>query len=196
MIGECSILFFKDLLSYSITLKSVLLLHPANVLIFQPSQSDPTKLYVAIGEKLASMTKLAVTSDRKAFNPAAGRELVQTLGITDEGDGNILSLLEGPGDYFINSAIAALFDFISTSEGITFKSKSVCFKQVAVDGTMMIDYQTARCLELVKNNTSTKSNESLLGILNQCSTKMGTRLVTFIFSRTVVVPDLFFFHDS
>ena len=152
-------------------------MHPGNVLIFQPSETDPTKLFVAIGDRLAAMTNLTVTTDRKAYNPDLGRELVHSLSIADEGDGSILSLLEGPGNYFVNSAIAALFDFISSSTGISFKQKSVCFRQVAVDGTMMIDYQTARCLELVQNNSNAKSNESLFGILNQCSTKMGVRLL-------------------
>jgi DNA mismatch repair protein MSH4 len=150
-------------------------LHPGQIVLFQPD-ANPTKMFVAIGDKLSDMTTLTITSDRRAFNSNVGRDLVNYLAI-HQAEGGIMSLLEGPGHYFVFSAIAALFDFISTTSDISFKEKSVFFKKLSIDGRMMIDYQTTRCLELVENNKNNKSSESLFGILNHCSTKMGSRLL-------------------
>lgn len=131
-------------------------------------------MFVAIGEQLSDLTNLNISHDRKAFNQNTGREIVETLGIKQV-EGGILSLLEGPASYYVFTAIAALFDHIMSTSGISFKERSIMFKQLPVDGTMMIDFQTARCLELVENSNNSKSSESLFGTLNHCATKMGSR---------------------
>lgn len=42
---------------------------------------------------------------------------------------------------------------------------------------MMIDISAIQCLEVIQNSHSTKSKDSLYGLLNNCATAMGNRML-------------------
>jgi DNA mismatch repair ATPase MutS len=65
--------------------------------------------------------------------------------------------------YYALSAACALFKYAEASLNIRFAAGSLRIRYVPVEGTMMIDPDTARNLELVGNMTHKKSSHSLFG---------------------------------
>jgi len=65
--------------------------------------------------------------------------------------------------YYALSSACALFKFAESQMNVRFAPGSlrICYR--AVEGTMMIDPDTVKNLELVKNITSHKSNHTLFG---------------------------------
>ena len=71
-------------------------------------------------------------------------------------------LTTGPR-YYALSAASALFKHAEAKLNIRFAAASLRIRYVQVEGTMMIDPETARNLELVENMTSKRSPHSLFG---------------------------------
>ena len=67
--------------------------------------------------------------------------------------------------YYALSAACALFKYAEAQMNTRFAPASLRIKYIAVEGTMMIDPDTARNLELVDNMTHKKSTHSLFGLL-------------------------------
>jgi DNA mismatch repair protein MSH4 len=65
--------------------------------------------------------------------------------------------------YYALSAVCALFKHAETKLNTRFASASLRIRYVPVEGTMMIDPDTARNLELVGNMSHKKSSHSLFG---------------------------------
>ena len=65
--------------------------------------------------------------------------------------------------YYCLSAACALFKHVEAHLNTHFAAGSLRIKYAAVDGTMLIDPDTARNLELVGNMAHRKSNHSLFG---------------------------------
>lgn len=95
--------------------------------------------------------------------------------------------------YYALSAASALFKYAETKMNIRFAACSLMIRYVQVEGTMMIDPETARNLELANNTMFKRSSHSLFGcdhifssrqiylisssILNYTFTAMGARLL-------------------
>lgn len=60
---------------------------------------------------------------------------------------------------------------------ITFAPHSLRLRYQPSDDTMMIDISAIQCLEIVQNSHSSKSKDSLFGLLNHCATPMGKRML-------------------
>lgn len=60
---------------------------------------------------------------------------------------------------------------------ITFAAHSLRLRYQPSDDTMMIDISAIQCLEIIQNNHSSKSKNSLFGLLNQTVTPMGERML-------------------
>ncbi|KAJ7452111.1 DNA mismatch repair protein MutS [Mycena galericulata] len=84
---------------------------------------------------------------------------------------------ETGGPYYALSAVCALFKHAETKLNTRFASGSLRIRYVPVEGTMMIDPDTARNLELVGNMSHKKSSHSLFGTLNHTYTAMASRLL-------------------
>jgi DNA mismatch repair protein MSH4 len=67
--------------------------------------------------------------------------------------------------YYALSAACALFKYVDAQMNTRFAPASLRIKYIPVDGTMMIDPDTARNLELVTNMTHKKSTHSLFGFI-------------------------------
>ena len=65
--------------------------------------------------------------------------------------------------YYALSAACALFKYAEAQMNTRFAAASLRIKYIPVDGTMMIDTDTARNLELVGNKIHQKSTHSLFG---------------------------------
>ncbi|GAA5887912.1 hypothetical protein JCM6882_000800 [Rhodosporidiobolus microsporus] len=79
--------------------------------------------------------------------------------------------------YYALSAAAALFKYLETAHGMVFPPRSVKIRYASLEGTCLIDVESAKNLELVANLLNTNSKQHLLGLLNKCYTPMGTRLL-------------------
>ncbi|KXN88409.1 hypothetical protein AN958_07315 [Leucoagaricus sp. SymC.cos] len=112
---------------------------------------------------------------RKYWNDAGGLEFVMQLCVED--DERAATIVAASNKYYTLSAACALFKYAEAQMNVRFAASSLKIRYRAVDGTMMIDPETAKNLELVKNISSRKSNHTLFGTLNYTSTAMGTRLL-------------------
>ncbi|SPO31807.1 related to meiosis-specific MutS homolog [Ustilago trichophora] len=74
--------------------------------------------------------------------------------------------------FFLLSAVAGLFDYYTHHFNRVFTPKSLRIRFVVPDGI-----NTAHDLELVRNLIDPKSKDSLYGLLDQCASPMGKRLL-------------------
>jgi len=82
--------------------------------------------------------------------------------------------------YYALSAASALFKYAEARLNTRFAAGSLRIRYVPVDGTMMIDPDTARNLELVGNMTYKKSVHSLFGYCNYLDyTCIGVLMLCF-----------------
>ncbi|KAF9261928.1 hypothetical protein L218DRAFT_980745 [Marasmius fiardii PR-910] len=115
------------------------------------------------------------TIPRKYWNEETGLEFIQQLCIDDEERaGTILAV---SSKYYALSASSALFKYAEFRLNTRFASESLRIRYIPVDGTMMIDPESAKNLELIQNLVYKKSVHSLFGALNHAYTPMGLRLL-------------------
>lgn len=95
--------------------------------------------------------------------------------------------------YYALSAASAVFKYVETTLNTQFASGSLRIRFIPVEGTMMIDPNTVRNLEIADNMGNARSPHSLfgyeslppvvesysfpLGVQNHCSTPMARRLL-------------------
>ncbi|GJN90862.1 hypothetical protein Rhopal_003876-T1 [Rhodotorula paludigena] len=77
--------------------------------------------------------------------------------------------------WYALSASSALFKWLETAQSLVFPPKSLRIRYTPVEGTCLIDSESAKNLELVANLLNKNSKQHLLGMLNKCFTPMGTR---------------------
>ncbi|KAJ4485332.1 muts domain V-domain-containing protein [Lentinula aciculospora] len=112
---------------------------------------------------------------RKYWNESSGLEFIQQLCVEDEERaGTILAV---SSKYYVLSACSALFKHAEIRQNTRFSAGSLRIRYSPVDGTMMIDPESARNLELVGNMSHRKSYHSIFGILNHTYTAMAARLL-------------------
>ncbi|KAK1231370.1 MutS protein msh4 [Marasmius sp. AFHP31] len=115
------------------------------------------------------------TLPRKYYNEQSGLEFIQQLCVDDEERaGTILAVSD---KYYVLSASSALFKYAEIRLNTRFASASLRIRYVPVDGTMMVDPESAKNLELVGNMAFKKSTHSLFGTLNHTYSPMASRLL-------------------
>lgn len=126
---------------------------------------------------------------RKYWNETSGLDFIQQLCVEDdERAGTLLAIVN---KYYALSATSALFKHAELKMNLRFSTGSLRIRYAPVEGTMMIDPETARNLELVGNMTHKKSSHTLFGTLNHTYTAMGARLLrTNILSPITVLPSI------
>ncbi|OCH88996.1 hypothetical protein OBBRIDRAFT_888728 [Obba rivulosa] len=112
---------------------------------------------------------------RKYWNDGAGLEFVNQLTVDDEE--RAATLVAVSTKYYALSALSALLKHAELRLNTRFAAASLRIRYVQVDGTMMIDPESARNLELVENAAGKRSRHSLFGLLNHTYTAMGARLL-------------------
>ncbi|KAG8701977.1 MutS protein msh4 [Ceratobasidium sp. 395] len=112
---------------------------------------------------------------RKYWNDQNGLEAINRLIVNDgEKAGTLVAV---SNQYYALSAAGALFKYVETKMNTIFAPHSLRISFRCAEGTMMIDCETARNLELVQSNTARKSKNSLFGLLNHTYTPMAHRLL-------------------
>ncbi|KAG7450886.1 uncharacterized protein BT62DRAFT_1046066 [Guyanagaster necrorhizus] len=112
---------------------------------------------------------------RKYWNELSGMQFIDQLCVEDdERAGTLMAVRD---KYFALSATSALFRHAEAKLNTRFAAGSLLIRYVPVDGTMMIDPETIRNLELVGNISNKKSTHSLFGTVNYTFTAMASRLL-------------------
>ncbi|OAX40474.1 hypothetical protein K503DRAFT_687460 [Rhizopogon vinicolor AM-OR11-026] len=112
---------------------------------------------------------------RKYWNDSAGYQFITQFCVED--DERAATLVSVTDKYYTLSAACALFKFVETRLNTRFSACSLRIRYIPVEGTMMIDPESVRNLELINNQTRKKSAHSLFGVLNHTHTAMATRLL-------------------
>ncbi|QRW13414.1 DNA mismatch repair protein MutS [Ceratobasidium sp. AG-Ba] len=112
---------------------------------------------------------------RKYWNDQNGIEAINQL-IIDDGE-KAGTLVAVSNKYYALSAAGALFKYTEAKMDTIFAPHSLRISFRSVEGTMIIDCETARNLELAQNNAERRSKHSLFGLLNHTFTPMGCRLL-------------------
>ncbi|KAJ3862506.1 muts domain V-domain-containing protein [Lentinula novae-zelandiae] len=189
-IGRVVLVQLSDCQTYVKTLHQMHLHKPSLVLVPDTFLSASDTAMAAIGSsgKRATSTSLLVEFireefpdtqlepiSRKYWNETSGLEFIQQLCVEDEERaGTILAV---SSKYYVLSACSALFKYAEIRQNTRFSAGSLRIKYSPVDGTMMIDPESAKNLELVGNMSHRKSYHSVFGILNHTYTAMAARLL-------------------
>ncbi|KAI9065774.1 hypothetical protein FKP32DRAFT_1665232 [Trametes sanguinea] len=112
---------------------------------------------------------------RKYWNENAGLEFINQLTVDD--DERAATLVAVSNKYYALSAASALFKHSELRLNTRFAASSLLIRYLQVEGTMLVDSDSARNLELVGNMSARKSAHSLFGLLNHTYTPMGARLL-------------------
>ncbi|KIO01684.1 hypothetical protein M404DRAFT_16192 [Pisolithus tinctorius Marx 270] len=112
---------------------------------------------------------------RKYWNDSAGMDFITQLCVED--DERAATLVSVADRYYALSSASALFKHAEYRLNTRFATGSLRIRYVSGQGTLMIDPETARNLELVSNIVHKKSTHSLFGVLNHTYTAMAARLL-------------------
>ncbi|KAH8111431.1 muts domain V-domain-containing protein [Phellopilus nigrolimitatus] len=112
---------------------------------------------------------------RKYWNEDAGLQFINQLCVDSED--RAATLLAVSSKYYTLSAACALFKHAEMKLNTRYAAHSLRIRYTPVEGTMLIDNDSARNLELVGNMLKKKSAHSLFGTLNHTWTAMGARLL-------------------
>ncbi|KDQ55011.1 hypothetical protein JAAARDRAFT_181849 [Jaapia argillacea MUCL 33604] len=185
--GRAILVQLADCQTYVKTLHQMHL-HSPSLIIIPDTFLGLTDASLASSTKRSSSTSLLVrciqeefpgvpieTILRKYWNEKVGLEFIHQLCVED--DERAATLVAASNKYYALSAACALFKHAETKLNIRYTAYSLRIRYVPVEGTMMIDPDTARNLELVGNMTHKKSSHSVFGLLNHTYTAMASRLL-------------------
>ncbi|KDE08921.1 hypothetical protein MVLG_01015 [Microbotryum lychnidis-dioicae p1A1 Lamole] len=185
---------FVKLLHYCTTRPPSLILVPSSALSAHSSEG-PGKQTDATGrggmqrvsnEREAGMSMVHLLRDsfkgipvigvlRKYWDEQAGFEFITQLIVRDEG--RHATILAAKPKYYALAATSALFKYLEMTYSVVFSPRSLRITYAPVEGTCLIDVETAANLELVANMINKCSQQHLLGMMSSCLTPMGHRLV-------------------
>ncbi|KAL0576893.1 MutS protein msh4 [Marasmius crinis-equi] len=184
--GRVVLVQLADCQTYVKTLHQIHLHHPSVILVpdtflsasdrgnaRRKQQSTTSMLVELVQDEFQGVP--VETLPRKYYNEQSGLDFIQQLCVDDEERaGTILAV---SNKYYALSASSALFKYAEIRLNTRFASGSLRIRYVPVDGTMLIDSESAKNLELVGNMAFKKSVHSLFGALNHTYTPMASRLL-------------------
>ncbi|KAJ3245620.1 MutS protein msh4 [Chytriomyces hyalinus] len=169
--GELSLSQYADTQQYSKTLQQLHLVQPSEILVsntlIEPFKS---RLVKTLEDDFGA--DLIVPVNRAWFNQNKGLQNISEFSLEESVIPGLSSKL-----YFATSCVAAILTYVEERDEITYYRNSLRFKFFSLGGIMSIDHITARNLELIINLETNKSAGSLFGVLNNCQTGMGARLL-------------------
>ncbi|OJA13483.1 hypothetical protein AZE42_04411 [Rhizopogon vesiculosus] len=187
--GRVMLIQLADCPTYVKTLHQMHVHTPSMVLVPDTFlSSTTTSLTLSASAKRGSSASLSVQFIREEFpyvpiepvprkywNDSAGYQFITQFCVED--DERAATLVSVTDKYYALSAACALFKFVETRLNTRFSACSLRIRYIPVEGTMMIDPESVRNLELINNQTRKKSAHSLFGVLNHTHTAMATRLL-------------------
>ncbi|KAL1921945.1 uncharacterized protein VTP21DRAFT_10587 [Calcarisporiella thermophila] len=162
-----------DSQTYTKTIHKLNLYDPFEILVPVISwEPDKTKLCKIMTESMPFAVIKPIA--RKYFSHATGLRYIRVYSLKEN-----LSSLEHDisTKYLCLAATAAAIQYVESVQDIVFSNHSLKFNFQGCEGTMLIDTTTVRNLELISNLNAKMSQHSLLRVLDQTRTPMGTRLL-------------------
>ncbi|KAF8315442.1 hypothetical protein DL93DRAFT_2166804 [Clavulina sp. PMI_390] len=184
--GNVALSQVSDTHSYSKTLHYMHIHYPSAIIVLDSSlppdastrQSSVLVRYIE--EEFPDVHVESVL--RKYWNDTTGLAFISQLIVED--DDRAATLLSITKESFALCAVSAMFKYVQTRLHTTYAPKSLRIKWQPMEGTMLIDHDTAKNLELCSNNTGRKNKHSLFELLNHVLTPMGGRLLRI----TILAP--------
>ncbi|KAJ8181108.1 hypothetical protein LV157_006904 [Aspergillus fumigatus] len=137
------------------------------------SSARESKLFYIIQENIPDTAYTFF--DRRYWSEKAGHEHVDRLAFPQ--DVETIKITLG-GNYFASCCLAAkVLKYIELELNRVFTSHSLRIRFEPSQGSMSMDLSTIVSLELIQNLQNAKSEDSLLGLLNETLTPMGARLL-------------------
>ncbi|KAH1340113.1 hypothetical protein KXV74_009093 [Aspergillus fumigatus] len=136
------------------------------------SSARESKLFYIIQENIPDTAYTFL--DRRYWSEKAGHEHVDRLAFPQ--DVETIKITLG-GNYFASCCLAAVLKYIELELNRVFTSHSLRIRFEPSQGSMSMDLSTIVSLELIQNLQNAKSEDSLLGLLNETLTPMGARLL-------------------
>ncbi|WVQ99553.1 hypothetical protein IAU59_006689 [Kwoniella sp. CBS 9459] len=112
---------------------------------------------------------------REWWNIESGTTFLLEHAINDDHKPSLL--MAAADQYYALSAIGCLFRYLEEVQGVSYPARSLKISYESLEGTMFIDTDTVKNLELVRNSLTYKASGTLFGLLNGCATPMGGRLL-------------------
>ncbi|KAI0974298.1 DNA mismatch repair protein Msh4 [Xylaria arbuscula] len=112
--------------------------------------------------------------DRKYWSENVGLEFIQSLAFRD--DLEAIKMAIG-GNFYATCSFAAAVKYVELSCRVSIANHSLRIRYQPSENTMMIDLSTIHSLELIQNLHEPRSKDCLFGLLNQCLTPMGSRML-------------------
>jgi DNA mismatch repair protein MSH4 len=172
--SECVMSQYSDSSSFPLTFHRLNILQPGVIIMSSTCIDPPSILYQVMGPVMEQRSEL-ISVQRHYYNDTNGMEYLKQFNIQDENSQELHTRISQK--YYSLAALSALFRYVQEGQGIVFTNHSIKFKFTNIDGTMFIDSSTASHLELVYNSQDHRSDECLLGILDNTQTAMGKRLL-------------------
>ncbi|XP_036397399.1 mutS protein homolog 4 [Megalops cyprinoides] len=162
---------FADTGTYTKVITRLHILCPLEILMPDTAseKGKGTKLFTLITENFQSVAFTAI--QRKYFNERKGMEYIQQLCAPEFGT----VLMEVQAKYYCLAGAAALLKYFEFVQNSVYAPKSLKVSFKGSEQTAMIDSTSARNLELVVNNRDSRSEHTLLGVLNYTKTAGGGR---------------------
>nr|CAD7401458.1 unnamed protein product [Timema cristinae] len=176
----------SDSQSYINTLTKINVFNPVELILPNTfcEGSQPTKLYTLLRDTYTSIG--LTTVHRRHFNETIG--LQQIKHVCEQEYASVEVLVTSK--FYALSAAAALLKYSEFIENKIFAPKSLKVEYQGSHNTTIIDVATASRLELVRSLQGSGSQNSLLGILNHCSTAGGTRLLRANILQPPCLPEI------
>ncbi|KAI1821253.1 muts domain V-domain-containing protein [Xylaria intraflava] len=112
--------------------------------------------------------------DRKYWSEHAGLEFIQSLAFRD--DLEAIKVAIG-GNFYATCSFAAALKYVELSCRVSIAAHSLRIRYEPSENSVMIDLSTIHSLELIQNLHEPRSKDCLFGLLNECLTPMGSRML-------------------
>ncbi|KAJ6781286.1 hypothetical protein PWT90_05045 [Aphanocladium album] len=173
-LGEAVLSQICDNQSYVKTLHKIRINWPSRIVcISQATQGTKSSNLMPLLRTMFADIPIDVTH-RSLWSESNGLEYINKLAFETDIQPIQVAI---QGKYYAVCAFAAAMAQIEHQFSITFAPHTLRLHYQPSDDTMMIDISAIQCLEIVQNSHSTKSKDSLCGLLNHCATPMGTRML-------------------
>ncbi|KAI0442261.1 DNA mismatch repair protein Msh4 [Xylaria telfairii] len=159
---------------YVRTIHKIQMYEPSTILIVSTAlPPNPKSNLVSIIEAELPGTTIEPL-DRKYWSEHVGLEFIQTLAFRD--DLEAIKVAIG-GNFYATCSFAAAVKYVELSCRMSIAAHSLRIRYQPSENTMMIDLSTIHSLELIQNLQEPRSKDCLFGLLNECVTPMGSRML-------------------
>lgn len=184
--GEAILCQISDSQTYVRTIHKLIVLAPSVILMFSSAANPKSKLFAIIEDHLNDLQCDIMLFDRKHWAENTGLDYIDQFAFPPDIETIKTSIT---GKYFAVCCFAAVLKFIELSLELSIPLHSLRIRYEASEGAMLVSVSTIHALELIQNLQNHKSQDCLLGLLNNTLTPMGARLLRSNILQPLTDPD-------